>query len=168
MQMDYDYIKENTMHKEVREYIKNIKKRFPECFKNKRVLELGSLNYNGTVREYFDNCEYIGVDRMNGEGVDVVCNAHEFDDKPFDVVISTEMLEHDKYAKLSLRNAMKLLKKGGILIVTAAGTGREKHYEFTGEDEHYENITKEAVNKAIGYCEVIEENNDIRFFKIKI
>lgn len=157
------------MHPAVIEYVKGIKEKFPHYFVGKRVLEMGSLNINGSVRKFFRNCKYTGIDKTAGAGVDVVCLAHEapFKDRSFDVVISTEMLEHDKYARKSMDTAMKLLKKGGILIVTAAGKGRPPHFEHTGEDGHYENITQKIVVSSIGECVFDETREDIRFYKIK-
>lgn len=77
------------------------------------------------------------------------------------------MLEHDKYAEQSIKNAIKCLKIGGILIATAANINREPHFEFTGEDEHYENISRKMVEKWLnGQKYKIEEDNnkqDIRF-----
>jgi len=163
------------MHQEVLNFLQRTKEKYPEKFRGIRVLELGSLNINGTPRQFFENCEYIGVDRQAGNGVDVVSNAHEFKSKnKFDVVITTEMLEHDKYADLSIENAWKLLKKGGIFIGTAANVNRAPHYEFVGEDNHYENISRERVEdwiKKLGVKKFeIEEDDkkeDIRFIFFK-
>ena len=155
------------MHKEVKDFIKKVKLKYPEKFKKAKVIELGSLNYNGTVRDFFEECEYIGIDWMKGDCVDVVCKAHEYKGNKVDVVITTEMLEHDKHADKSIENALKHLKNGGILIGTCANINREKHYEFTGENEHYENISKNRVIKwANGLKNTIEEDDnkqDIRF-----
>ncbi len=163
------------MHLEVLDFLKRTKERFPKKFKNVRVLELGSLNINGTPRQFFEECEYIGVDRQTGDGVDVVSKAHEFKSrKKFDVVITTEMLEHDKYADLSIENVWKLLKKDGMLIATTANINRAPHYEFVGEDNHYENISRERVEnwiKKIGVkkfeIEEDEKKQDIRFIFFK-
>ena len=53
------------------DFLKKRKKIYPEFFKNVKVLELGSRNINGTVRDVFDNCEFIGVDWVVGKDVDV-------------------------------------------------------------------------------------------------
>mgnify|MGYP001559326961 FL=1 len=164
------------MHKEVKDFLSSIKTEYPQYFKNKKVLEFGSLNFNGSPREFFENCEYIGVDHMPGKDVDVVCKAHEYKgDKgdKVDVVITTEMLEHDKYAKESIFNGFSLLRDGGILIGTAANVAREVHYEFTGEDNHYQNISSDMVKEwanelKCGYITQEDENKkDIRFVLFK-
>jgi SAM-dependent methyltransferase len=156
------------MHKEVLEFLESVKKRFPSLFFKKRVLELGSLDWNGTPRHLFDDCEYIGIDVINGSGVDVVCSASTFfSEEKFDVIITTEMLEHDKDWATSLSNAVSLLKKGGVLIGTAANINREPHCLELG---HYRNISRHDLMSVLGTRIEIKEDvekNDIRFIYIK-
>jgi len=75
-----------------------------------------------------NNSTFTGIDIGPGLNVDIVCSAHEFtSDTLFDVVISTEMLEHNKYWHQSLRRMYDLLKPGGLLVITCAGYGRHEH-----------------------------------------
>jgi SAM-dependent methyltransferase len=92
------------------------------------TLEVGSLNVNGTIRGYF-NGPYIGVDFREGPDVDKVMNAHalDFADESFDVVISTEMLEHDSAFWISLSEMGRVLKQGGYLIITTRGLCFAEH-----------------------------------------
>lgn len=116
------------MHTEVNEFVENVKNTFSDYFKGTNVLEGGSLDLNGSVRKHFKNCHYVGVDLAPGKGVDVVCPIHQFStNRVFDVVITTEMLEHDKYWKQSLENMFKMLKPEGLMIVTCAGPERPEH-----------------------------------------
>jgi len=151
------------MHQPVLDYIAGIKNRFPKHFKDARVLELGSKDINGTPREFFTNCEYIGVDQVGGEGVEHVGNAHEYNNGEFDTVLTTEMLEHDSWAEASLKNAKSILKPGGLLIATAAGVGREKHYGIHKCETYYKNITKRFVLDIFPDAEIDIKNKDIRF-----
>jgi SAM-dependent methyltransferase len=116
-------------HAAQREFCCEVKRRFPEYFRKRRVLEVGSLNINGGVRNLFQDCAFIGIDCIAGKGVDVVCPAHEYDDKPasFDVVCSTESLEHDPYASRTVATMLRLLRPGGLLFVTCAADEREEH-----------------------------------------
>lgn len=127
------------------------------------------MNFNGTPRHLFEHCDYTGIDREPGPDVDTVCRAHQYDDYPFDVVITTEMLEHDKYARESVINAFRLLKPGGLLIGTAANVNRPPHYEFTGEDEHYKNISKEMIQSWLPNATISEDEGqfDIYFYAVK-
>lgn len=163
------------MHQEVLDFLTKLKMDYPDYFKNKRVLELGSLDICGNPRSFFDDCYYVGVDKNPGRCVDVVCNAHEFkSDEKFDVIISTEMLEHDKYADKTIKNAWELLKDGGVMIFTAANINREPHLEELGDDNHYENISIEKVKNwanNLGVKDLIieedENKRDIRFVFFK-
>lgn len=116
------------MHNEIYTFISGVKNAYPEYFYKKDVLEVGSLDINGSIRELFTLCNYIGLDVGEGKGVDVVCPIHKYyKTEEFDVVISTEMLEHDKYWKDSLWSMYANLRPGGILILTCANIMRHEH-----------------------------------------
>lgn len=116
-------------HKTQVDYCLSVKNKFPEYFKNKKVIDFGSLDINGSNRELFVDCDYTGLDIGPGKNVDVVSKAHEYDapDQSYDVVISTEMFEHDKFLNLSFKNIVRVLKPGGLLLFTCAGPGRAEH-----------------------------------------
>lgn len=116
------------MHNEVKQFIKKVRRKHTRYFFGSSVLEVGSLNINGTVRKFFWFCKYWGIDLLDGEGVDMVCpiRSHK-QPREYDVVISTEMLEHDKDWKESLRQMYENLKDGGLLILTCASTMRPEH-----------------------------------------
>lgn len=136
-------------------WLNKIKEEYPKFFKNKRVLELGSRTINGTVREHFEDCDFVGVDWIDGQDVDVVCYAHETKfDKKFDVLISFSMLEHDNFWEKSLTHNLEYLKDGGLVLLSWAGKGSNPHgidygtdienYEvFSNEDSRYKKLLKE-------------------------
>ncbi len=92
------------------------------------TLEVGSFNVNGTARIFFDG-PYVGVDMRDGPGVDQVANAAAlpFDDDTFDVVVCTEMLEHDPTFWLSVPEMARVLRPDGWLLLTARGIGFPEH-----------------------------------------
>jgi SAM-dependent methyltransferase len=115
-------------HKEQGDYIASVKQRYPSFFNGGRVLEIGSLNINGTVREYFNADEYIGVDVGEGPGVDVVMSGHKYDSPElFDCAISCECFEHNPYWFKTFINMVRLTRKGGLVVFTCATTGRPEH-----------------------------------------
>ena len=120
-----------------------VKSRYPEMFQDKDVLDIGSLNINGTNKPLFENCRYTGVDLGPGPNVDIIGPAHTLDmpDDSFDVVISTECLEHDKHWEDTLRFACRVLKPGGLLVLTLASEGRKDHgtTAATPEDSPFTN-----------------------------
>ena len=119
------------MHREILDFFKATKEKHPELFAAGKILEAGSLDINGSPREYFsDECNYIGVDSKQGAGVDWWGIFHEYEEEPdfsFDVCVTTEMLEHDPFWVLSLRHMVKKLKMGGSLIISCAGPARGPH-----------------------------------------
>jgi SAM-dependent methyltransferase len=116
------------MHTEPWNLLMEMKAKFPEYFYKKKVLEAGSLDINGSVRGFFTACWYTGVDVGAGKGVDLVSPIHEVvATEEFDVVVSTEMLEHDQHWQLSLKRMYDNLKPGGLFIFSCAGPTRQEH-----------------------------------------
>jgi len=112
-----------------------------EEFKDKRVIEVGSKYVNGSVRPLIERfCkpkEYIGVDIERGKYVDLIVPAeklvNEFGENSFDVVISTEMLEHVKDWRSVINNMKLILRPSGFMYVTTRSYGFPYHaypYDF--------------------------------------
>jgi len=100
----------------------------------KRVAEIGSQDVNGTPRSVvlpLKPAAYIGVDYASGPGVDVVADAGaleaRFGGGSFDVVISTELLEHVEDWRLIVGQLKAILKPGGLLLVTTRSPGFPYH-----------------------------------------
>ena len=95
-----------------------------------RTLEVGSLDVNGSVRSLFSE-RYVGIDMRPGPGVDVIgtADALPFDDDAFEVVVSTETLEHDRAFWLTMAEIRRVLQPGGHLILTTRGNGFGEHME---------------------------------------
>lgn len=112
------------------EFVSRVKAQFPTLFTGTRVLEVGSLNINGSVREFFDlPIEYVGCDLGEGPGVDLVCLGHElpFSDGYFDVAISCECFEHDRHWQKTFQKMIDLVRGGGLIVFSCATTGRHEH-----------------------------------------
>lgn len=113
----------------------------------RRVLEVGSRIVNGSVRpslERMNPREYVGVDIEEGPGVDVVLDAVDLEERfgrgSFDVVISTEMLEHAWDWERSVRAMKAVCKPGGLLLITTRSEGfpfhafPHDHWRYSLED----------------------------------
>lgn len=148
------------------EFVNCVKAKFPEYFKGTRVLEVGSYNVNGSVRDLFECCYYVGVDVVEGQGVDVVCPGDKYtSDYKFDVVISCEMLEHNPFWRETLRNMVSLLKEDGLLILTCAAPGRPEHGTRRTQDgaspssklfgDYYRNLTSAEVSSVLTHASVL-------------
>ena len=112
-----------------------------------RVLEVGSLDVNGSPRwliELLAPTSYVGVDIRPGPKVDRICDASElvatFGAESFDVVVSTEMLEHAEDWRAAVSNMKRVLAPGGLLLITTRSPGFPlhdypgDHWRFTRED----------------------------------
>ncbi len=100
----------------------------------RRVLEVGSYNVNGSVRPYVEAHRpalYVGVDQVDGPGVDLVMSAEMLVDRlgrgVYDIVISTEMLEHVQDWRPCIAQMCEVLRPGGLLLLTTRSPGFPFH-----------------------------------------
>lgn len=114
-----------------------------------RVLEVGSLDVNGTPRYLFENAstEYIGTDMSAGNGVDRILNnkrlLETFGASSFDTVICCEVLEHDDLFWDTVSQIRDIVKPGGYLVITTPTYCFPVHrfprdYWRFGEDAYHE------------------------------
>jgi SAM-dependent methyltransferase len=147
-------------HKEQQDFCKYVKDLFPNRFKNVLVLDIGSLDINGSIKELFEDSEYIGVDIGEGKNVDVISRGHLYtSDRQFDVVASTECFEHDEHYGLTIHNMYRLLKPGGLFFFTCASEGRPEHGTKRTSPEnapyiaelgdYYKNVTEKDIRDVI-------------------
>ena len=97
-----------------------------------RVLEVGSMNVNGSPRQVIrTDCTYIGIDFRGGDGVDLVMNAEDVDTKwpesYFDVVFCCETLEHCENWQRVITAAWTVLKLGGYFCMTTPTIKKGRH-----------------------------------------
>ena len=175
-------------HSEQWDFCEKVKNKYPDSFKEKRVLDIGSFDVNGNEEFLFIDCDFNGLDIGPGKGVDIVCSAHEYDapDESYDTIISCECWEHNPVYKESIQNAIRLLKSGGLFIFTCATTGREVHgvsyleticsiehndwitmpnvIRENWDNDYYKNVTEDDVRDAIDVDEIFKDHN----FEIEI
>jgi len=116
-------------------FINFVKEMMPSYFDGKKVLEIGSLNINGSVRTFFNEVDYTGIDVAEGLGVDLVSKGEDFASpaNSFDVIISCECMEHNPMYEKTWLNMLRLLKNDGLIIMTCATFGRAQHGTSTSE-----------------------------------
>jgi SAM-dependent methyltransferase len=101
-----------------------------DVIKGGRILEIGSYDVNGTIRDIFAGSDqYVGVDLTPGPGVDRVGYGHEVDDADasFDLAISGECFEHDPMWRQTFTNMTRLTRPGGLVAFSCASRGRPEH-----------------------------------------
>ena len=165
-------------HQQQFDFVSAVASFYPNNFVNCKVLEVGSLDINGSVRQFFKDCNYIGIDLGEGKGVDIVCTGQDYDapNNEFDTIISCECFEHNPYYKETIQNSVRMLKSGGLFIFTCATTGRPVHGTISLEEEskkkypnwktmpnveknnwdndYYKNLTESDIRECLDFEEV--------------
>lgn len=87
------------------------------------ILELGSRNVsNNRLKNWFPECsDYVGVDIVKGEGVDVVADVHQisesFSPDRFDFIHSISVFEHLLFPWKAVLELNSVLKCGGYVYL---------------------------------------------------
>jgi SAM-dependent methyltransferase len=150
-------------------FIELTRRMFPEAFCGTKVLEIGSLDITGSVRRFFTDCDYLGIDVAAGKGVDLVCQGQDYaaPDASFDTVISCEAMEHNPHWRETFRNMVRLCRPGGLIVMSCASTGRAEHGTAcmspadspltTGLGwDYYRNLTRRDFSNAIDLRNALE------------
>ena len=129
-------------------------KKYPHYFSdaNLVVVEYGSYNINGSVREHFQTyLKYTGIDwREQDNFVDLVSLAHEVNlGYKCDTVISASLLEHDPYWKASLKNMIDHLNDDGILLLSWGSARNPEHCLTEAPDRQFHNLKASLVLKEL-------------------
>ena len=99
-----------------------------------RIFDLGSLDINGSYRQYFDvpKWRYQGMDMTPGKNVDIVLRNpyrwREIRSGSADVFISGQAFEHIEYFWLAMLEIARVLKSGGLCCIIAPSGGFEHRY----------------------------------------
>ena len=136
----------------------------PDEVKDSDVLEVGSLNVNGSFRKICDEEKpksYIGVDIVAGDGVDEICSIHNlverFGRNSFDYVIATEILEHIEDWKSAIRNLKDVCREDGCIILTT----RSKGFPYHGCPSDFWRYEKDDIRKIFADFHIYLVEDDI-------
>ena len=115
-----------SVTQDVLQFIDRICKENP-ALRTGKTLEIGSMNVNGSVSHHFS--DYTGLDMRPGPNVDIVSNGHDipFPNEHFDLVLTLETLEHDNRFWVTLLEIWRILKPGGMAIITVPNIGFQRH-----------------------------------------
>jgi len=101
------------------------------------ILEVGSREVEGSIREIFTRANYTGFDLYEGANVDVTGDAHKLSDyfkkdKKFDLIVSLYVFEHLAMPWVVAEEIMKMLKLGGSVFIIApfAFAAHERPWDF--------------------------------------
>ena len=128
-----------------------------EEIRGRRILEVGSCDINGSLRRFVESrkpAEYIGIDIIPGLGVDLICNAENLLDKfgkeSFDVVISTELLEHVRKWQRVISNLKLVCKPMGTILITT----RSFSFPFHSYPFDYWRYELEDMKEIFADCQI--------------
>ncbi|MEP3349843.1 MAG: methyltransferase domain-containing protein [Marinomonas sp.] len=97
-----------------------------------KVVDIGAQNVNGSLREVCpENVEYIGVDFIEGKGIDVVLDdpyVLPFADNSVDVVVSSSCFEHSEMFWVLFLEVIRVLKPHGVFYLNAPSNGSFHRY----------------------------------------
>ena len=172
-------------HKEQKQFIEKLKSKYLNYFHRKFVLEVGSLYLNGTIRDLFTECTYVGLDLQKGPLVDLVCSGHKYNapDESYDVACSTECFEHDVHWLETFKNMIRLCNPNGLVFFTCATEGRSEHgtsvnqpYSSPFTNDYYQNLKEEDFTSKINFDDYFSEYHfevdntahDLYFYGLKL
>lgn len=157
------------------EFVQIVRRHLPHYFIGARVIEMGSLDINGSVRGNFTGGEYVGVDLGPGPGVDLVSAGHELREPSgsYDCAISANCFEHNPYWLETFTNMLRLTRPGGLVVFTCASTGYREHGTRRSAPEaspitvqmgwdYYRNLVERDFTKSVNLSKWC---SDWRFFR---
>jgi SAM-dependent methyltransferase len=131
---------------------------------NKKILDVGSYDVNGTMKPIFEKGKYVGLDVEAGPNVDVVGVSHDipFEKDEFDIVISSSCFEHDDMFWISFQEMCRVLKPGGYMYIQAPSNG--PYHGWPGDNWRFYIDSWKALEKwgkKLGYdIELVEHYID--------
>jgi SAM-dependent methyltransferase len=102
--------------------------------KRLQVLDVGSMDVNGSYRPLFDDrfWTYTGLDIEQGQGVDIAMRSpykwEGLRSRSFDVVISGQAFEHIEFPWVTILQVARVLKVDGLLCLIVPSSGSEHRY----------------------------------------
>ena len=135
-------------------------------------LDIGGRNVNGTVHALFPDVGWTVLDIEADPSVDIVADITTWEPiGQYDVVLSTEAVEHIAAWPSIIKAGYAILRPDGYMLVTGGSTGRAPH-SCTGvvpvpAGEHYGNVAPDELERAArdaGFSAVyVEYNPDPHF-----
>ena len=89
------------------------------------IIDFGSYDINGSCKNIFTACKYIGIDLAYGPNVDIICDNSRmpFKDKSVDAIINTSCFEHDKQFWITFLEMCRIIKDNGLIYINAPSNG---------------------------------------------
>lgn len=171
-------------HEAQNRFFQAVKEVYPAHFEWVNVLEVGSLDINGSVRGLFSYPNFVGLDVGPGPAVDYAVQGQDakYKDDSMDVTISSECFEHNPYWKETFANMVRMTRPGGLITFSCAGEGRPEHGTSRSDVgsspltvdvgwEYYRNLTAadfdDLTEGVMGTFFENDRDKDLYYFGIK-
>lgn len=136
--------------------------------KGKTIIELGSRNINGSIKPIimdFKPLDYVGIDTKEGDNVNKVLSIEDavnfFGIESFDFAICTEVLEHCKHIETVITSIKLLVRKTGIIFITARGFDNKGiPFKYHGYPKDYYRFTKQNIKNIFKDFKILKLEND--------
>lgn len=100
--------------------------------KTQKIADIGAQDVNGSLRKFAKaNFEYVGVDFVEGKGVDVVITDPyklPFPDDTFDAVVCSSCFEHSEFFWLTFMELARVTKPDGLIYLNVPSNGAFHRY----------------------------------------
>ena len=94
-----------------------------------KVVDVGSRDINGSFKSLFEKCDYLGIDIVPGDNVDLVLKNQydwkEIESNSVDVVISGSTLEHIEDDRAVMHEIARILKPKGLTCIIVPSKGHK-------------------------------------------
>ena len=100
--------------------------KFAGEFVEPTIVEIGSQNVNGSIKDVAPPSNYVGLDFQEANGVDIVLqDAYSFPlpDNYADIVVTSSCFEHSEMFWLTFLEGVRILKPRGLFYINAPSTG---------------------------------------------
>lgn len=114
------------MHPSAMQGAKDFFNKFSNEFVEPTIVEIGSQNVNGSIREAAPPCKYIGLDFEKANGVDIVLEDPYHLPLPnqyADMVVTSSCFEHSEMFWLTFLEGVRILKTNGLFYINAPSAG---------------------------------------------
>jgi SAM-dependent methyltransferase len=105
--------------------------RFSNEFVEPTIVEIGSQNVNGSIKDVAPPSNYVGLDFQKGDGVDIILqDAYSFPlpDNYADIVVTSSCFEHSEMFWLTFLEGVRILKPRGLFYINAPSRGQYHAY----------------------------------------
>ncbi|WP_306341494.1 methyltransferase domain-containing protein [Solemya elarraichensis gill symbiont] len=97
-----------------------------------KIIEIGSQDVNGSLRSIAPpNFEYVGIDFVEGKGVDVVLDdpyTLPLESESANIILSSSCFEHSEIFWLIFLEILRVLKPKGLFYLNVPSNGRFPRY----------------------------------------